>query len=882
MAGRQRPEGYPQLMDYEPTKFMLPTSRYDKEKADRAVKFIEMLPHTKAEWEGKPFWLLPWQERIIRDVFGIVKEDGMRQFRTVYIEIPKKQGKQLSLDTPIPTPTGFTTMGKIQPGDTVFSDTGRVCHVVAKSSIDHSEQAYRITFKDGEVIEAGENHQWAGEYTYGKNRAAVMTTRQLYGLPKDGNSIHFRIPVAGCASYPETELPVEPYLMGYWLGNGNAVKPEITVMTGDIPVVLENIQKYHKVESAWLNTGDSVVFRIPCLKKVLVPSFHDKVIPPAYLYSSKEQRFRLLQGLMDSDGAISDRKGQAVYTSTEKALSESVSELLWSLGIKNAISMAVSTQRADWSRPSRECGRVETGETIYYVKFTAFDDMKVAGLPRKQQRAVPRDPATRSHYRYIDKIEPIENKGMQCIQVDSPSHQYLVGHSYLPTHNSELAAAIALYLLYADNEPAAEVFSAAADRQQASIVFDVARRMVEMTPALKKRSKIMTAGKRVVNYSNSGYYQVVSADVGGKHGYSISGLVFDELHNQPNRKLWDVLTKGSGDARRQALHVAITTAGTDRNSICFELHAKALDLIKGRRADPTFYPVVYSLPDDADWTDEGNWYRVNPSLGYTVPIERMREAFLQAQENPAEENVFRTLRLSQWVGSSVAWIPDHIYDKGSIPIDMKALERRECYAGLDLSSSGDITALVLMFPPRTEAEKYICLPFFWVPEDTIPIRVRRASVPYDNWAAQGFIRATPGNVIDYAYIQNTIEELSLKYHIMEIAFDRWGSNMLVERLTEMGLTVVPFGQGYKDMSAASKEFYEQLMKGNMVHGGNPVMKWMCGNVVVEQDPAGNIKPTKSKSADKIDGVVAAIMALDRCIRHEQQGSVYDERGLLVF
>ena len=537
---RKRPSDYPRLENYQPTKFMLPTSHYDKAKADRAVKFIEMLPHTKAEWEGEPFWLLPWQEQIIRDVFGIVKEDGMRQFRTVYIEIPKKQGK------------------------------------------------------------------------------------------------------------------------------------------------------------------------------------------------------------------------------------------------------------------------------------------------------------------------------------------------------SELAAAIALYLLYADNEPSAEVFSAAADRQQASIVFDVARRMVEMTPALNKRSKIMTAGKRVVNYSNAGYYQVVSADVGGKHGYSISGLVFDEIHNQPNRKLWDVLTKGSGDARRQALHVAITTAGTDRNSICFELHTKSVDLLKGRKVDPTFYPVVYSLPDDADWSDEANWYRVNPSLGYTVPIERMREAFLQALENPAEENVFRTLRLSQWVGSTVAWIPDHIYEKGNLPIDMASLEGRDCYAGLDLSSSGDITALVLMFPPGDDTEKYICLPFFWVPEDTIPLRVQRASVPYDNWAAQGYMFATPGNVIDYAYIQNTIEELSLKYHILEIAFDRWGSNMLVERLTEMGLTVVPFGQGYKDMSPASREFYEQLMKGNMIHGGNPVLKWMCGNVVIEQDPAGNIKPTKSKSADKIDGVVAAIMALDRCIRHEIQGSVYDDRGLLVF
>lgn len=535
---RTRPDDYPKLKDYKPSRFMLPDSHYDKKKADRAVRFIEMLPHTKGEWEGKPFWLLPWQEQIIRDLFGIVKADGFRQFRTAYIEIPKKQGK------------------------------------------------------------------------------------------------------------------------------------------------------------------------------------------------------------------------------------------------------------------------------------------------------------------------------------------------------SELAAAIALYLLYADHEPSAEVFSAAADRQQASIVFDVAKRMVEMTPGLQKRSKVMSATKRIVNYSNAGYYQVVSADVGGKHGYSISGLVFDEIHNQPNRKLWDVLTKGSGDARRQALHVAITTAGTDRNSICFELHTKALDILSDRKIDPTFYPVVYSLPMDEDWQDERNWYKVNPSLGYTVPIERMREAYLQSQDNPAEENVFRTLRLCQWVGSTVQWIPDHIYDLGNQPIDKHALRRRDCYAGLDLSSSGDITALVLMFPPRTDDEKYIMLSYFWVPEDTVPKRVQQTSVPYDNWVAQGYVQATPGNVIDYAYIQNTIGELSYKYHIREIAFDRWGSNMLVERLTEMGLTVVPFGQGYKDMSPASRAFYEELMKGNIIHGGNPVMKWMCGNVVIEQDPAGNIKPTKAKSKDKIDGVVAAIMALDRCIRHENEESVYDSRGLL--
>lgn len=449
---------------------------------------------------------------------------------------------------------------------------------------------------------------------------------------------------------------------------------------------------------------------------------------------------------------------------------------------------------------------------------------------------------------------------------------------------SELAAAVALYLLYADNEPSAEVFSAAADRQQAGIVYEVGKKMVEQCPALMKRSKIMTASKRIVNKVNSGYYQVLSADVGGKHGYSISGLIFDEIHNQPNRELYDVLTKGSGDARRQSLFFIITTAGNNRESIAYELHTKAMDILNGRIKDPTFYPVVYSLGMDEDWADEKNWYKVNPSLGYTVKIERMREAFQEALRNPAEENVFRWLRLNQWVGSTVAWIPDHVFMKGDIPINMKSLEGRECYAGLDLSSSEDITALVLMFPPRSEDEKYIILPYFWVPEDTVPKKVRQTGVPYDQWIAKGYMNSTPGNIIDYQYILNFIEEISDRYHIMEIAYDRWGSNMVIERLTEMGLTVVPFGQGYSSMSSPTKMLYELLMKGGMVHGGNPVLRWMAGNVQVDTDPAGNIKVTKKKATGKVDGIVAAIMALDRCVRHEQTGSVYDdpERGLLVF
>ncbi|HFI0301700.1 TPA: terminase large subunit [Streptococcus suis] len=465
------------------------------------------------------------------------------------------------------------------------------------------------------------------------------------------------------------------------------------------------------------------------------------------------------------------------------------------------------------------------------------------------------------------------------------NRQFLTAYIEIPKKNgkSELAAAIALYLLYADNEASAEVYGAACDRNQASIVFDVAKQMVQMSRPLEKRSKIMGATKRIVNYSNAGFYQVLSAETGTKHGLNVSGLVFDEIHAQPNRHLYDVLTKGSGDAREQPLFFIITTAGTDRNSICYELHTKALDILNGRKKDTSFYPVVYGLSDEDDWNDEANWLKANPSLGHTIGIDRVREAYQQALDNPAEENVFKQLRLNMWTSSSVAWIPEHVYAKGNDPIQYESLKGRSCYAGLDLSSTSDITAFVLVFPPRFEEENYIVLPFFWLPEDTLELRCRRDHVLYDVWERQGYIKTTEGNVVHYGFIEKFIEDLSEIYHIKEIAYDRWNATQMVQNLEGMGLTMVPFGQGYKDMSPPSKELYKLMMEGKIQHGEHPVLKWMGQNVVMRQDPAGNIKPDKEKSVEKIDGIVALIMGLDRCIRHQtDEGSVYDERGILSF
>lgn len=449
---------------------------------------------------------------------------------------------------------------------------------------------------------------------------------------------------------------------------------------------------------------------------------------------------------------------------------------------------------------------------------------------------------------------------------------------------SELAAAVALLLCCGDGEERAEVYGCAADRQQATIVFDVAADMVRMCPALNKRVKILASQKRIIYEPTNSFYQVLSAEAYSKHGFNIHGVVFDELHTQPNRKLFDVMTKGSGDARMQPLYFLITTAGTDTNSICYETHQKAKDILDGRKIDPTFYPVIYGADESDDWTDPAVWRKANPSLDITVGIDKVEAACNSAKQNPGEENSFRQLRLNQWVKQAVRWMPMEKWDDCAFPIDEDELEGRVCYGGLDLSSTTDITAFVLVFPPLDEENKYIVLPYFWVPEDTLDLRVRRDHVPYEVWEKQGRLETTEGNVIHYGYIEKFIQRLGEKFNIREIAFDRWGAVQMVQNLEAMGFTVVPFGQGFKDMSPPTKELMKLVLEKRIAHGGHPVLRWMMDNIYIRTDPAGNIKADKEKSTEKIDGAVATIMALDRAIRcgNDTGESVYDTRGLLVF
>lgn len=448
---------------------------------------------------------------------------------------------------------------------------------------------------------------------------------------------------------------------------------------------------------------------------------------------------------------------------------------------------------------------------------------------------------------------------------------------------SELAAAVTNYLCFGDDEMGAEIYSCAADRQQASIVFNVAVDMIKMCPYLYRRCKILAASKRMSVPQSGSFYQVLSAEAPTKHGFNVHGVIFDELHAQPNRQLFDVMTKGSGDARMQPLYFLITTAGNDTNSICYEVHSKAKDILEGRKIDPTFYPVIYGADENDDWTSPEVWAKANPSMGITFGIDKVQDAFNSAKNNPAEENSFRQLRLNQWVKQESRWLSMLKIEECKVDFDERDLEGRICYGGLDLSSTTDLTAFVLVFPPTADDDRYYVLPYFWLPEETIQLRSTRDHVPYDVWQKRGLLQVTEGNVVDYAAIEEFIGELSERYQIKEIAFDRWNATYLTQRLeNEHDFTMVQFGQGFSSMSPPTRELERLILEKKIAHNGHAVLMWNFDNLVVETDAAGNVKPSKRKAREKIDGAVALIMSLSRALIHNGDFgvSVYDSRGLL--
>ncbi len=460
------------------------------------------------------------------------------------------------------------------------------------------------------------------------------------------------------------------------------------------------------------------------------------------------------------------------------------------------------------------------------------------------------------------------------------TRKYRRAYIEVPRKNgkSTLVAGIALCLLFMDDEPGAQVLGAASDKEQAAIVFDLAKRMVEASPVLSRRAD--TFKRSILVRSTSSVYRVLSADVKKQHGLNAHGVVFDELHTQPNRDLWDVLTTATG-SRRQPLVVAITTAGYDKDSICWEQHEHARQVLAGIIPDDEFFAYIRAADEKDDWTDPKVWRKANPGLGVTVKEDYLAAECKRAQLTPAYLNTFLRLHLNRWTQQAIRWLPmDGGWNDCDAEVDV--VSGQTCYGGLDLASSIDLAAFLLDFPHEPdEPELHQFLPFFWIPEENLMERVRRDRVPYDLWQRMGLLRVTKGNAIDYATIGADIVKLGESFNIKEIAFDRWGAIQMSQQLEEAGFTVVAFGQGFLSMSSPTKELLRLTLDRKIAHGGHPILRWMADNLMVVQDAAGNVKPDKKRSREKIDGIVAGIMALDRAQRRGEPGSVYETRGIVT-
>lgn len=433
---------------------------------------------------------------------------------------------------------------------------------------------------------------------------------------------------------------------------------------------------------------------------------------------------------------------------------------------------------------------------------------------------------------------------------------------------SELCAGVALVLLCADDEPGAEVYGCARDKDQARKVFDVAVRMVELSPVLSRRLKIYRQAKRIVDERTGSYYEIVAADAAGNLGHTPHGVIFDEVVTQPSRELWDAFRTGMGK-RDQPLMMAATTAGDDPVGLCAVEHDWTERVQRQPHLDPHRFGFIRCTPRDADWTDPKVWRFANPGIGQFVSRRALAAECQEAKESPPKQKAFRQYRLNTWGLAAVnRWMQLDVWDRAAGLVPRDQLLGRSCYAGLDLASTTDLAALCLTFPTQSNGHEpeFDALWRVWAPEARRQDLDERTGGQASVWARDGFLRFTEGDVIDYQAILQDLDTDARAFDLRELAYDRWGMTQLSQMLITEGMTVIPMGQGFASMSPPTKAWEGLIRQQRYRHGGNPVMRWMIDNVRVRNDPSGNIKIDKGRSADKVDGAVAAVMALDRALR----------------
>jgi len=477
------------------------------------------------------------------------------------------------------------------------------------------------------------------------------------------------------------------------------------------------------------------------------------------------------------------------------------------------------------------------------------------------------------------------------------TRRYRKGLIFVPCGNGKttLIAGIALYLLFCDGEPGAEIYSVAGKRDQAAIAHDIAKTMIENEPELTRRAHIFKSTKRILYEASNSLYMPLAAEAQLNFGSDAHGVLFDELHVQPNAELYNTMISRMR-SRRQPLFISVTTAGYDTESICMTEYNYACDIRDGTRDDPHYLPVIYEARhkdkdgkwvNDENWHSEKTWRKANPNYGISVRKDFLREQHTRAVQQPSFENPFRRLHLNQWTEQAERWLPLGAWDACTAPESLlEDLIGCDVILALDMGTIRDLTALLGLFPLEVppgddKAPLFYAHPWFFACEKAAHSRELHDRVPYLTWARQGHITLTQGDATDYEALKAAIRTVGDNHHVLEIAVDRWNAEQLAQQLDLEGLNPVKFGQGYASMSAPAKELERLLVTGRILVAPSPVLRWMAANVAVERDAADNIKPSKKKSNQRIDGIVALVMALGRALVADPAAghSVYESQSI---
>lgn len=869
---------------------------------ERVIAYFEQILTVEREYkdefgetasEAVPFRVHESQAFILGSLFGWKNADGNRRFRRAYIEQAKGSGKALAVDTPIPTPDGWKTMGGLKPGDRVFDDAGKPCIVTAVSGVMLNRPCYRLVFSDGAEIVADAEHLWntsalrsgrkPGPNNDGrpyKGCSGLRTTAEIAAsVTLQSESKHpqakynHRVDIAGPLDCPDADLPIAPYTLGAWLGDGDSDSARITCAYDDWEVIdriqqdgyTVKEQKKHSDTTARViigSGGRSQAERNICLQSKLRSEglLRNKHIPDRYFRASYRQRLELLQGLLDTDGsALKD--GACEFTACNYRLAADTQHLVRTLGFKPMMKESAATLNG------REVGR------RWRLRFHAYKSQPIYSLKRKLERLKDR-PKTRSLSlgRMIVSCEPVDSVPVQCISVDSQSSMFLAGEHYVPTHNSPLAAGIGHYMLTATKKLRAEVYSAATDKDQAAILFRDAVEMWRRSPHLHNR--LHPSGQNPVwqltHINSASFFKPISSEKKGKSGIRPYCALIDEVHEHSDNSVIEMLRAGT-KGNQQALIFEITNSGSDRTSVCWNEHEYSVKVATGEAQNDAWFSYVCALDEDKDdpFEDESCWIKTNPLLGVSIYPDFIREQVNEAKGMPSKEALVRRLHFCQWTEGDEGWISRDIWEKCEAELKLEDYAGEPCYGGLDLAYTRDLSAFALVFPADETLDAFV---WFWKPKDGLQKAVKEDRVPYDLWVKNGHLYTTDGNVIKLGPIGQKMADINDNHMLQVVAYDNYRHRELADDLLDMGieLPMTEHPQGFRRtpdnplwMPNSVQQLENAIAEGKLRVQINPVLRWNVGSVIVRPDPAGTDNKIfdKRKSRARIDGIVALAMAV---------------------